>query len=193
VVLGPTGNLYGTTNLGGLGDPGAGVVFKIDTSGAYSVLHAFSASTDGGYPTAGVTLDTAGNMYGTCAGYGPQNGGTVFEVDAAGDFSVLYAFAGNSYAGFPLAGVVRDSAGNLYGTTGIAVDGCPGAPGSCGTVYKVDTSGVETVLYAFLGGFDGADPETPVTLDGADHLYGTADGIFFTPVGGGVAFKIALP
>jgi len=194
VVLDPAGNLYGTTNLGGLGNPGAGVVFRIDTTGAYSVLHAFLAYTDGGYPMAGVTLDSAGNLYGTCGGYGPQNGGTVFEVDAAGNFSVLYAFVGGAAAGFPYAGVVRDASGNLYGTISIAADPsfCPGTAGSCGIVYKIDTSGAETVLYSFSGGFDGSDPETPVTLDGG-HLYGTASGNFFAPVGGGVAFRIRLP
>jgi hypothetical protein len=58
---------------------------------------------------------------------------------------------------------------------------------------RFDTSGNETVLYAFTGGADGADPITPLTLDGAGRLYGVADSIFFSPVGGGVAFKITLP
>jgi uncharacterized repeat protein (TIGR03803 family) len=195
VLLDGAGNLYGTTYSGGLGNPGAGVVFKIDASGAYTVLHAFLAATDGGYPEAGVTLDSKGNIYGTCGGYGPQNGGTVFKLSAADNFSVLYAFVGGAASGFPLAGVVRDGTGNLYGTISIAGDAsfCPGTPGACGIVYKIDTSGVETVLYSFSGGLDGSDPETPVTLDGiASHLYGVADGVL-SPVQGGVAFKIALP
>jgi hypothetical protein len=129
----------------------------------------------------------------TQAKFGPQGGGTVYSLDAAGDFSVVYAFQAGPAAGSPMASVVSDVAGNLYGTISANSFSCPGATGSCGIVYEVDTSGVETVLYAFPGGYDGADPVTPVTLDGAGHLYGTADGIFFTPVGGGVAFKITLP
>ncbi len=187
VIRDAAGNLYGTANSGGLG---AGVVFKVDTSNTYSVLHAFLASTDGAYPWAGVTLDGSGNLYGTCETYGPRGGGTVFKLDATGRFSVLYGFV-QGLSG-PMAGVVRDGAGNFYGT--LPSSNCPGGPsGSCGEVYRIDASGTEAVLYAFTGGTDGADPETPVTLDGAGHLYGTADGIFFTPVGGGVAFKITLP
>lgn len=190
VVLDAAGNLYGTTHSGGLG---AGTVFKIDTTGVYSVLHAFSANTDGGYPDAGVTLDAAGNLYGTCPAYGPHGGGTVFKLDASANFSVLYAFAGGSTVGTPMAGVARDAVGNLYGTISIAAQGCPGTAGSCGKVYRIDTAGSETVLHAFAGGSDGSDPASPVTLDGAGHLYGTADSIFASPIGGGVAFKITLP
>jgi uncharacterized repeat protein (TIGR03803 family) len=192
VVLDAAGNLYGTTYAGGLGYPGAGVVFKIDTTGAYSVLHAFLASTDGGYPRAGVTLDAAGNIYGTCPGYGPHGGGTVFRLDASANFTLLYAFAGGSTAGSPIGGVVRGAAGDLYGAISAAAQGCPGTAGSCGMLYRIDTSGKETVLYDFSGGSDGADPITPVTLDGAGRLYGVATGDF-APVHGGVAFKITLP
>jgi uncharacterized repeat protein (TIGR03803 family) len=192
VVRDRAGNLYGTTYNGGLG---AGVVFKIDTSGAYSVLHAFWASTDGGYPDAGVTLDAAGSLYGTCSGYGPQGGGTVFRLDASGNFSLVYAFPGGFGAGAPEAGVVLDAVGNLYGTNAGAanVGACPGTPGSCGFVYKIDTSGTESVLYNFMGVADGNTPIAPVTLDGAGHLYGVASGLWPTPVQGGAAFKITLP
>ena len=109
-------------------------------------------------------------------------------------FTVLYAFVGGAAVGFPFAGVARDTAGNLYGTISMAGDEnfCPGTHGACGMVYMIDTSGAETVLYTFSGGSDGSDPETPVTLDGAGHLYGTADAVL-SPVQGGVAFKITLP
>ena len=115
VVLDAAGNLYRTTLYGGIGYPGAGVVFKIDAGGRYSVLHAFLAYSDGGYPHAGVTLDSAGNIYGTCSGYGPQGAGTVYQLDSAGTFSVVYAF-GASGGGGPVASVVRSEAGSLYGT-----------------------------------------------------------------------------
>ncbi len=191
VAIDSAGNLYGTTNSGGLGYPGAGVVFKIDTTGAYSVLHGFLASTDGGYPQAGVTLDPAGNIYGTCSGYGPQGGGTVFKLDSAGSFSVVYAFKLGGWV-TSMAGVALDAAGNIYGTLPSTTPSYGGSPGSYGIVYKIDKSGTETVLYTFNGGTDGADPEA-VTLDRAGHLYGVTGGLFFTPVGGGTAFKITLP
>ncbi len=193
VILDAAGNLYGTTYYGGIGNPGAGVVFKIDATGTYSVLHAFLTSTDGGYPTATVTLDSAGNLYGTCSGYGPQLGGTVFKLGSAGNFSVVYAFAGGANVGFP-SGVVLGSAGNLYGIISVVAAGCPGTPGACGMVYKIDPSGNETVLYSFTGGADSANPGG-VALDGVGHLYGTAAGLLpGDPVGGGgVVFKITLP
>ncbi len=194
VVLDKAGNLYGTTYYGGLGYPGAGVVFKIDTTGAYSVLHAFSTSTDGGFPTSSVTVDSAGNLYGACPSYGPRGGGTVFKLDTAGSFSVLYAFTGGPYVGGPYAAVVGDAAGNLYGTISVAVSGCPGTAGACGMVYKIDASGNETVPYTFTGGADGADP-AGITLEGAKYLYGPAIGLLpaWPAGGGGVVFKVALP
>jgi len=194
VTVDSVGNIYGTTFYGGIGNPGAGVVFKIDATGAFSVLHAFQASTDGGFPAAGVTLDAAGNLYGTASEYGPGSGGTVYELDAAGNFSVLYAFTGGPYVGGPYAAVVRDGGGNLYGTISGPASGCPGTAGACGIVYKIDTLGNETALYTFTGGADGANP-AGVVLDGSGHLYGTAVGLLpGSPVGGGgVAFKITLP
>ena len=189
VVRDKAGNLYGTTINGGLG---AGVVFKITPVGTYSVLHAFWASTDGGYPYAPVTLDTGGFLYGTCSGYGPGGAGTVFKLDASGNFSLVYAFPGGFGAGAPMAGVVLDATGAIYGTLASASIGPGGPPGSYGLVYKIDTSGTETVLYSFTGGVDGNDPIAPVTLDGASRLYGVASGIWSTPVRGGVAFKITL-
>ncbi len=127
VVLDAAGNLYRTTLYGGIGYPGAGVVFKIDAGGRYSVLHAFLAYSDGGYPHAGVTLDSAGNIYGTCSGYGPQGAGTVYQLDSAGTFSVVYAF-GASGGGGPVASVVRSEAGSLYGTLPSNGPFCPGDP-----------------------------------------------------------------
>ena len=90
----------------------------------------------------------------------------VYKVDTAGHQTVLYNFTGGADGGNPYAGVIRDSAGNLYGTT---IGGTAGA----GVVYKLDTSGHETVLYSFTGGADGSNPLAGVTLDSAGNLYGT--------------------
>lgn len=158
------GNIYGTTELGGL--PYRGVVYKIDTLGNETVLYAFSGGSDGSEPTAGVILDSSGNLYGTTYYGGGSGEGVVFEVDTTSHESVLYSFTGGADGGAPWAGVVRDSSGNLYGTTS---DG--GASGS-GVVYEVDTTGHETVLHSFNG--SGGDfPNAGVTRDSAGRLYGT--------------------
>jgi uncharacterized repeat protein (TIGR03803 family) len=191
VVLDSAGRIYGTTIYGGAG---GGVIFRIDTAGAYSVLHTFQGS-DGEYPFAGVTLDRGGNVYGTCEAGGPEGWGTIYKLTPAGDFSVVFAFEeGPAGSGSPMGGVAVDKAGNLYGAL-TAGPGYPGGPpGSYGQVYEIDTSGTETVLYSFTGGADGADTvASPVALDGSGHLYGVATGIFFTPISGGVAFRLTLP
>src|SRR5271157_4984795 len=82
-------------------------------------------------------------------------------------YSVLYTFTGSPDGAFPVAGLVRDAQGNLYGTT--QGGGARGA----GTVFKVDTTGKETVLYSFTGGADGAYPGAGLLRDAQGNLYGT--------------------
>jgi uncharacterized repeat protein (TIGR03803 family) len=165
VIRDSAGNLYGTTLLGGTSF--AGVVFKVNTSGQETVLYSFTGKADGGEPGAGVIRDSAGNTYGTTSGGGKA--GVVFKVNAAGQEEVLYSFTGGADGGHPLAGVIRDSAGNLYGTAS------GGGAGGVGAVYKLDTTGNETVLYSFTGGVDGAIPSAGVIRDSAGDLYGTAE------------------
>ena len=115
VVLDPAGNLYGTAS-GGKSDDG--IVFKVSATGNATILHSFRGGTDGAYPYSGVILDSAGNLYCTTySGGGSNNGGTVFKVAVSGKESVLYAFPNSADGDAPVAAVIRDSAGNLYGTT----------------------------------------------------------------------------
>jgi uncharacterized repeat protein (TIGR03803 family) len=187
VVQDSAGNLYGTTFTGGAFD--SGVVYKVDQSGHETVLYTFTGGVDGGSPQGGVILDSAGNLYGTAAGGGAFGSGVVFKLDADGHETILYSFTGSGGDGAgPVAGVIQDPAGNLYGTTfigGLFPEICPAG---CGVVYKVDPSGRETVLHAFTGGIDGSLPEAGVIRDATGHLYGT------TTVGGafgaGVVYKI---
>ncbi len=175
VALDPQGNLYGTTNGGGAS--GVGTVFKVDTAGNETVLHSFAWTPDGGYPEAGVVLDAQGNLYGTTkwggdgakGGWGP---GTVFKVDTTGNETVLFSFTGGWGGGNPEAGVVLDAQGNLYGTTYAGGNPACNPPGGCGTVFKVDTTGQETVLH-FFSGTDGFFPSGGVVLDAQGNLYGT--------------------
>ena len=194
------GNLYGTT-LGG-GDTadtpcqnnpftsgGCGVIYKIDRNGTESVLYQFKGGPDGAFPATELLLDDAGNLYGTARGGGILTAdspcgfisgcGVVFKVDRLGDESVLYSFLGGS-DGFGVAsGLIRDPAGNFYGTTlagGVANTACVGGPaGTCGVVYKLDSEGRETVLHSFTGGSDGYGPYGSLTLDWQGNLVGTAD------------------
>ena len=103
---------------------------------------------------------------------------SAIQSAAAQTFTVLYSFnaSGNlSDGGWPEGGVTRDTAGNLYGTTfyGGSGTGCDIYYNGCGTVFKIDTSGVETVLHSFSGAGDGWNPTARVILDSAGNIYGT--------------------
>jgi uncharacterized repeat protein (TIGR03803 family) len=169
VIRDAAGNLYGTTVLGGAGN--GGVVYTLDASGHQTVLHSFTGGADGSQPYAGVIRDPAGNLYGTTSSGGTGNAGVVYKVDASGHETVLYNFTGGSDGSSPLGGVIRDAAGNLYGTT--IYGGISGA----GVVYKLDPSGHETVLHPFTGGTDGGEPYMVTLLrDSMGNLYGTTSG-----------------
>jgi uncharacterized repeat protein (TIGR03803 family) len=180
LVRDSSGNLYGTTQNGGPNN--AGTVFKIDPTGKKTVLYSFTGSADGANPMAGVVLDAKGNLYGTTSGGGSSSyAGTVFKVDPAGTETVLYTFTGSNDGGSPEAGVIRDSQGNLYGTT------YSGGTDGAGTVFKVTPNGQETVLHNFAGGGDGVWPlGASLVRDSAGNLYGT------TPQGGSTGFGIVF-
>jgi uncharacterized repeat protein (TIGR03803 family) len=172
------GNLYGTTNDGG--PSGFGTVFKLDSSGNETVLHFFSGPPDGVAPLAGLVMDDGGNLYGTTWS-GGTGYGTVFEVDAGGTEKVLYSFAGEADGGYPYGSLVRDSKGTLYGTTeygGPDNGTCEGGdyPAGCGTVFKVDATGKESVIYSFNGTPDGFYPLGGLLRDAQGRLYGTTFG-----------------
>lgn len=174
LVLDAAGNLYGTTDYGGSGcNLGCGVVFKVDPTGHETVLHAFTGLADGAAPWAGLVLDSAGNLYGTTQYGGLPGGclygygcGTVFKLDTSGNLTTLYSFTGATDGGNPAATLVRDSAGNFYGTTQAGGFGY-------GTIFKLDPSGIETTLYEFTGTTDGAQPIAGLFRDAAGDLYGT--------------------
>jgi uncharacterized repeat protein (TIGR03803 family) len=197
LALDPAGNLYGTTEFGGLGNSvclnkSCGTVFELDTAHTYTTLYSFTAVGDDGYnPAAGVALDAAGNLYGTTpyggvpdctAGNGSSVGcGVVFKLSPA-HAETVFSLANGDH---PVAGVVLDAAGNLYGTTefrGPTAD-------SLGTVFKMTPSGVETVLYVFTGVPDGSEPVAGLVLDPSGNLYGTAE--FGGTSGMGTVFKIS--
>ena len=201
LVLDGSGNLYGVAGGGDLtcnAPFGCGTIFKIDAGGTYSVLHVF-VGPDGEVPQ-GVLLDRAGNLYGTTAAGGAQNAGTVFRLNPTGQLTTLYTFTGSADGGQPHAGLIRDSAGNFYGTTlagGIVNSNCFQG---CGVAFQLSPAGStwkETVLHSF-NGTDGQNPQAPLTLDAkGTTLYGTTSGggdYSCTTINGGtscgVVFKI---
>lgn len=182
VIKDSQGNLYGTTYEGGntgCSGNGCGTVFKITPDGTKTTVHTFAGGTDGANP-AGI-VKVGKDFYGVTAqggikNCGPYNCGTVYRLDARGKEYILHRFAGGSDGSYP-AGLIADSAGNLYGAT--VLGGGSGCMGSgCGTVFKLARDGTESVLHAFAAGSDGSGPDSQLTLDASGNLYGT------TAVGG---------
>lgn len=153
LVRDPTGNLFGTTNVGGGNTTacptGCGTVFKLSPTGRETLLHSFAGQpTDGQYPYGNLVPDTAGNLYGTTSKGDDNNsginGGTVFQIARTGAETILHSFVGGVTDGeVPFAGLVRDSTGNLYGTT------FSGGAFGFGTVFELTPAGVETILHSF--------------------------------------------
>jgi len=187
-----SGNLYGTTLQGG-GSSNAGVVFElVAATGAENVLHTFTGNPtgdgDGGFPSAGLVKDAEGNLYGTtlCGGDGVCNpngiggDGIIYEVTKppTRNYIVLYRFGGGaaSDGSRPFAPLLYLN-GYLYGTTthGGLAGNCTDANGSgCGTVFGFNVAtGIETILYRFTGGNDGAIPYAPLAHDKHGHFDGT--------------------
>lgn len=177
LIMDSSGNLYGTTLQGGSSQQGT--VFElVNSSGAYTekVLYSFTGfEGDGGNPYGGLIIDGAGNLYGTTYSGGSKFSGIVFElINSAGTYSeqVLYSFTNSGGDGVnPVAGLIMDGSGNLYGTT------YRGGANSFGTVFElVNSSGTysEQVLYSFTNsGGDGAYPYQGLLADSSGNLYGT--------------------
>jgi uncharacterized repeat protein (TIGR03803 family) len=164
--------LYGTTAAGGASN--VGTVFEVNAkTGKMSVLYSFGGA-DGGSPVAGLIGDGAGNLYGTTRFGGLSDDGVVFMLTlATRQYTVLHSFSGLDGAQ-PFAALIRDSAGNLYGTTWEG--GASPFPGGYGTVFKLDTSNNLTTLYSFTNEADGSYPSGGLAMDSMGRLYGSAGG-----------------
>jgi len=189
-----TGNIYGTTVLGG--DFGSGTVFRLSptTNGSvHTVLYSFTSGTDGGEPYKGVTLDREGNLYGTAVtgGSGSCEGGCglVYKLTNSGGTwtqTVIHAFTGGDDGASPGARVTVDESGNVYGMTPTG-----GAYG-LGTIYKIQQVANGTwifrVIHTFTGGSDGGSGSAGRMVLHNGHLYGaaTTGGTY----GSGVVFEL---
>lgn len=118
LVADSAGNLYGAAHIGGNTncDDGCGTLFKIAADGKFSVLYTFMDAADGGGPNGNMVLDPEGNLYGETQGLSSNSYyGTVFKLSPAGVMTILHILNGNTDGADPVGGLIRDSAGNLYG------------------------------------------------------------------------------
>jgi uncharacterized repeat protein (TIGR03803 family) len=178
-----TGNLFGTT-FGG-GSKSKGTVYKIAANGHPSILHAFTGSSDGANPYAGVIEDSAGNLYGTASLGGGEGFGTVYRLAPGGSLTVLHTFKGGTDGQYPYGGLVADASGNLYGTTKNG-----GVLHGAGTLFQITPTRHESVWHTFLVS-DGDNPTDGLIAapEGSTvALYGTT--VYGGTNNGGTVFKL---
>jgi uncharacterized repeat protein (TIGR03803 family) len=185
LVFDASGNLYGTASSGGIGK-NAGAIFELtpNTNGNWTETVLHTSTTGGHQPLAGVTFDASGNLYGTNSEGHPGNG-TIYELthnpDGTWSARTLHRLENPKAGAYPIAGVILDSSGNLYGAAYMG-----GAYGY-GTVFKLtpNSKGAwpETVLHAFRNTSGGGGPHSNLILDRAGNLYGTTTGDLFNTFG----------
>jgi uncharacterized repeat protein (TIGR03803 family) len=190
IVFDPEGNLYGTTQYGGL--YGVGTVYKATLSGGTwneSVLYSFGGyEGDGAYPVGRVVLDSAGNIYGITTNGGSYGYGTVFELspsEGGWTETLLYSFEWGYGCG-PSAGLVFDGMGNLYGGT------AAGPVGQCATIFELSPQQGGwnfRTIYMFINGSGGTSEPDSLAIDAAGNLYVTS--IFSGLYGDGSVFELS--
>jgi uncharacterized repeat protein (TIGR03803 family) len=183
LIFDASGNLYGTTEIGGA--YGYGTVFQLtpnsDGSWTESVLYSFSGGSDGAKPSVGVIFDASGNLYGATTGGGDHGSGAVFKLtpnlDGTWTESVLYSFTGGADGLWPGIWIV-DATGAIYGTSMGGAFRCGDGVG-CGAVFKLtpnaDGTWTESVLHSFRTRGNG-DPAGGLIFDKAGNLYGATNG-----------------
>ncbi len=187
LVQGTDGNLYGTTDWECAYR--YGTVYRVTPSGQLTTLYSFclqSNCPDGYWPN-GLIRGVDGSLYGTTAGGGAYNNGTVFKITLSGTLTTLYSFCAQSGCpdGSEPETVVQANDGSFYGTT--AVGGSGNCYAGCGTVFRMTPSGALTTLHS-LDYSDGYDPNSLVQASDG-NFYGTAYGA--GAYGDGTVFKIS--
>lgn len=172
----------------------------------FTVLHTFSGGSDGAHPEVGLTMDRAGNLYGTTTDGGSTFQGTVFKLarkSGAWTFQTLYSFKGGTDGANPQGRVAIGPDGTLYGTTTIGgIPSCdPPYNQGCGTIFNLRPPAAacqaalcpwtETVLYRFTGINDGGGPQGDLVFDQQGNLYGSAGNIYeLSPGSGGWTLSV---
>jgi uncharacterized repeat protein (TIGR03803 family) len=184
LAIDPVGNLYGAAEGGA---NGCGVIFKVTPKGSETIVYAFKCAAAGMYPRSTLIRAPGDLLFGTtfeggeaCNSEAPLGCGTVFQVDKRGAETVLYTFTGQQDGWEPSGSLVRDKAGNLYGTT------VEGGANLGGTLFELSPTGSPGATYQFsvLAPYSiGA-----ISLDEAGNIYG------LTQVGGsndqGALYKV---
>jgi uncharacterized repeat protein (TIGR03803 family) len=166
LTLGTDGSLYGTTSAGGV--TGFGTVFKITTSGKFTLLHNFNGTTEGEPAYVPPIEGLDGNFYGTTSDGGGEVFGTVYKMTPSGKLTVIYTFPGPSKLGYPM-GLTLGTDGNFYGTA------LGGGTTRYGGVFKVTPRGKLTELYPFKSTPDGQTPKGAIIQANDGNFYGTTE------------------
>jgi uncharacterized repeat protein (TIGR03803 family) len=190
-----SGNLYGMTPTGG--EFGLGVIYQLkpgpNDTWQFNLVHTFTGGIDGATGSAGRMLLDGGNLYGAATVGGAHGKGTVFKLTPGPNgiwkLRTIYAFKGTPDAAFPYGALIRDAAGNLYGTT--YYEGRYGY----GAVYRLapgpGSEWKERVIYNFKNGPDGGHPISHLNFDANGALYGTASEGGAPGCSCGTIFKLA--
>lgn len=184
LVQGIDGELYGTTQFGGVNNNNSGTVFKINSAGTVTTLWTFckvANCPDGSRPAAGLTLVPGGDLYGTTYYGGAHGAGTIFKITPAGTLTTVHSFCnqfGCQDGLNPNVQLVLAADGNLYGTTVLGgTGGCPGCHGG-GIAFKITLSGSFTKIHDFCTGkcTDASNPSNPLIQASDGNFYGEMTG-----------------
>ncbi|HPY61826.1 MAG TPA: hypothetical protein PLJ22_01635 [Kiritimatiellia bacterium] len=179
LVRGPDQAFYGSTYLGGISNKGT--IYRIATNGEESLLYSFRG-TDGANPRGTLAVASNGVFYGVTERGGANDMGTLFRITTNGVFTTLWNFSGDSDGGAPRAGVILARDGHLYGTT------VRGGIEDAGTIYRITTNGVITILHSGSWGPNGGRIQAPLVQGRDGNLYGTT--LFGGDNDCGVIFRI---
>ncbi|RDC63325.1 choice-of-anchor tandem repeat GloVer-containing protein [Adhaeribacter pallidiroseus] len=173
-------NFFGMTTIGGANNNGT--IFRISPSGAFQILKNLDNATTGSNPQGSLVLGQDGNFYGMTSRGGSNNYGTVFKITPAGTLTVLRNLDSTNDGRYPEGSLIQATDGNFYGLTN------SGGLFGYGTLFKITTGGVYTVLHHFDFYNDGGRAVGSLVQGSGNNLYGlTPDGGYFDA---GTIFKI---
>src|SRR5215471_7585001 len=167
LIKGNDGNLWGMTNGGGIN--GYGTIFKISTTGVYTVVKAFNYS-DGAKPYGHLVLSADGNFYGITETGGANGDGTIFKLTSSGTYTVLHSLNGTTEGRYCYGSITEGTDGNLYGITN------QGGLNAYGTIFKCSKTGTFTVLHNFVNNTDGGYSKSDLIQATDGNFYGMTTG-----------------
>ena len=164
LVQGNDGNFYGMTSNNAK-------IFKVSPACVFTVIRSFSSTTDGSYPLGGLVKYTDGNFYGMTSSGGTSSAGTIFKLTTANAFSVIKHLNGTTDGKTPKGNLLVGTDGNLYGMTSI------GGTNNAGTIFKITTTGVFTVLRQLNMTTDGGNPFGGLIIAPVNNLIATLQSV----------------